>query len=220
MRNKYCDIDVLRNEADVEQNFVRRLLEDLGYSDAEILPKHSIDSLSVSMRGHAQAKYKPDFGLKVKRKIRWIVEAKARSESLDLHEWQPRAYCVLLNGATRAEGSVKYYLLTNGEHTRLYDPGINAPLLELKFMDFVRGNKKFDELRVLLSRDRILDDASNAITPKIRLEKKTLSEVNAAFAWCHQHIYRKDDISQSDAFSEFVKLIALKLISDRAIRDK
>jgi type I restriction enzyme M protein len=44
--------------------------------------------------------------------------------------------------------------------------------------------------------------------------------VTAAFAFCHQHIYRKDDISQSAAFTEFVKLISLKLMSDRAIRDR
>ena len=45
MRNKFCDAAELRNEADVEQNFVRRLLEDLGYSDREILPKQSLDDV-------------------------------------------------------------------------------------------------------------------------------------------------------------------------------
>ena len=30
MENKYCSYDTLQNEADVEQNFVRRMLEDLG----------------------------------------------------------------------------------------------------------------------------------------------------------------------------------------------
>ncbi|MDQ3565825.1 MAG: hypothetical protein M3436_17550 [Pseudomonadota bacterium] len=97
MKNKYCDIGVLRNEADVEQNFARRLLEDLGYSDSEILPKRSLESMTVGgMRGHPQRKYKPDFGLRANRKIQWIIEAKAPGEDLDTHEWQPRAYCVLL----------------------------------------------------------------------------------------------------------------------------
>jgi type I restriction enzyme M protein len=60
MRNKFCDAADLRNEADVEQNFVRRLLEDLGYSDAEILPKQSLDELTVGgMRGHPQERYRP-----------------------------------------------------------------------------------------------------------------------------------------------------------------
>ncbi|MCL1808377.1 MAG: N-6 DNA methylase [Clostridiales bacterium] len=50
--------------------------------------------------------------------------------------------------------------------------------------------------------------------------KESLPEVNAAFSWCHQRIYRKDNISQSEAFSEFVKLVALKLMSDKEIKDK
>ena len=39
MRNLFCDHSDLRNEADVEQNFVRRLIETLGYSDKVIRPK-------------------------------------------------------------------------------------------------------------------------------------------------------------------------------------
>lgn len=219
MKNKYCTLGSLRNEADVEQNFVRRLLEDLGYSDTEILPKHSLESLRIGgMRGHPQALYKPDFGLRVKRHVRWIVEAKARTEALNKHAWQPRAYCVLLNGTAKGERPVKYHLLTNGEETRLYDPNLNDPILILKFDDFATGTKKFEQLREILKRDTILND-SNGEGPTFKLEKRSLSDVNAAFAWCHQHIYRKDNISQSDAFTEFVKLISLKLVSDRRVRD-
>lgn len=221
MKNKYCSVDVLRNEADVEQNFLRRLLEDLGYSDSEILPKQSLDSLTIGgMRGHAKRKYKPDFGLRAKRKVRWIAEAKARDEKLSEHEWQPRAYCILLNGNRRDEKPVRYHLLTNGDETRLYDPDLNEPLIEMKFTDFVDGNKKFERLRSLIQRSDILNTPPHDALPTLKLEKRSLSEVNAAFAWCHQHIYRKDDISQSDAFTEFVKLIALKLLSDRKIKTK
>src|SRR5689334_13982671 len=219
MRNKYCDSDALRNEADVEQNFVRRFLEDLGYSDAEIRPKNSLDELVVGgMRGQPQQGYRPDFGLRVNRKVRWIVEAKGPGESLDQHEWQPRAYCVLLNGAEADERPVRYHLLTNGGETRLYDPNLNRPLLTLDFEDFDDRNEKFRALRERVRRDRILEPVEPP--PRtLTLEKKPLADVNAAFLWCHQHIYRKDDISQSDAFSEFVKLISLKLMSDRRIRD-
>jgi type I restriction enzyme M protein len=220
MRNKYCESDTLRNEADVEQNFIRRLLEDFGYSDAEIRPKVSLAELTVGgMRGMPQQRYRPDFGLKVSRKVRWIVEAKAPNEDLDQHEWQPRGYCVLMNGADHDLRPVKYYLLTNGGQTRLYNPDRNAPLITLNFQDFADTNDAFRRLRDLLSRDRILAEPERIPANVITLEKPPLGEVNAAFAWCHQHIYKKDNISQSDAFSEFVKLISLKLISDRRIRD-
>ena len=52
------------------------------------------------------------------------------------------------------------------------------------------------------------------------LYKRHLDEVNSAFSWCHQHIHKKDALSQAAAFGEFVKVIFLKLLSDRRIRDK
>ena len=222
MKNKYCDFAVLRNEADVEQKLVLRLLEDFGYSDQQILPKQSLDALTIGgMRGHPKKNYKPDFGLRLSRKIRWIVEAKSPEETdLNQHEWQPRAYCVLINGTASGEKVAKYHLLTNGTQTRLYDPTLNEPLLTLRFTDFVNGNKKFEKLKGWLSREAILDENASHVGPTLVLKKPGLAEVNAAFSWCHQHIYKKDNISQSDAFTEFVKLISLKLMSDRNIRDR
>lgn len=221
LKNDFCDISALRNEADVEQSFVRRLLESLGYADEEILPKNSLKELAVGggMRGHPRGNYRPDFGLRVGRTVRWIVEAKAPGEDLDKHEWQPRAYCVLLNGTGKGK-VVRYHLLTNGAETRLYDPDRNVPLLEMKFSDFVKGKKKFTELQERLRHETIVQAASQQQAGDvIRIEKRPLADVNAAFTWCHQHIYKKDNVSQSDAFMEFVKLIALKLMSDRRIRD-
>ena len=220
MRNDFCDLSDLRNEADVEQSFVRRFLESLGYSDNEILPKNALKDMAVGgMRGHPRGNYRPDFGLRLGRKVRWIVEAKAPGEDLSAHEWQPRAYCVLLNGTGRGK-IVRYHLLTNGSEARLYDPDRNEPLLELEFSDFVSSNRKYKRLVKTLRRDEIEKTADVQEAGKLlRIEKCSISEVNAAFTWCHQHIYKKDNVSQSDAFMEFVKLISLKLMSDRRIRD-
>ncbi len=221
MKNKYCAKSDLRNEADVEQSFVRRLLEDLGYSDAEIVPKNSLAELSIKgMRGKPQEHYRPDFGLRIKKNVRWTVEVKAPGEQLNHHVWQSRQYCVILNGTEAQERHVRYHLLTNGLETRLYDPYLNDPHLEMSFGDFVEGNKKFGQFIELLSRDKIILKNSDPAQKTLKLQKKSLSEVNAAFAWCHQYIYKMDDISQADAFTYFVMLIALKLLSDRAIRDK
>src|SRR4051794_28930077 len=98
LKNDFCELSVLRNEADVEQCFARRLLHHLGYQDQDIFPKQSLEELSIGgMRGHARRNYRPDFGVATGRTIRWIIEAKAPGEDLDEHEWQPRAYCMLLN---------------------------------------------------------------------------------------------------------------------------
>lgn len=220
MKNQFCELASLRNEADVEQSFARRLLEKLGYADNDIVPKASLSELSVGgMRGHAQRNYKPDFALRAKGKVRWIVEAKSPGERLDDHEWQARAYCVLLNGDT--DGAyVRYYILTNGIETRLYDPSRNAPLVVAKFEEMNDGSPAFEEIKKRVDSKNILKEPEPAPINTIRLEKKSLSEVNAAFSWCHQHIYKKDNVSQSDAFTEFVKLISLKLMSDRRVRDR
>lgn len=219
MENKYCSYDSLHNEADVEQNFVRRMLEDLGYSDREIRPKDSLRSLTIGgMRGQRQAGYRPDFALVVEGKVRCVIEAKSPDENLDRHEWQPRGYAVLLNGEDSEERPVRYYLLTNGTETRIYHIDRNRPLFVVPFTAFEEGTARFDELRGLLSRNSINSSVGRS-TDTLEMVRPSISDVNTAFSWCHQHIYKKDNISQSDAFSEFVKLISLKLLSDRRIRD-
>lgn len=219
MQNKYCSYDALLNEADVEQNLVRRMLEDLGFSDREIRPKDSLTTLTVGgMRGHPQERYRPDFALLVGGEVRCIVEAKEPNTDLGQYQWQARAYAVLLNGDRAGERPVRHYLLTNATETRVYHVDRNRPLFTLPFTSLTDGNAQFDELRSLLSRENIVSgDQVSAET--LSMQRPSIADVNAAFSWCHQHIYRKDNISQSDAFSEFVKLISLKLLSDRRIRD-
>lgn len=219
MDNKYCSYDDLHNEADVEQNFVRRMLEDLGYSDREIRPKDSLRALTVGgMRGRRQALYRPDFALLVNGAVRCVVEAKEPGTNLDDHEWQVRAYAVLLNGEAPDQRPVRYHVLTNATETRVYHVDRNRPLFTMPFTSFAVGTAKFDDLRSLLGRGSIAS-GDQASVDTINMTRPSISEVNSAFTWCHQHIYRKDNISQSDAFSEFVKLISLKLLSDRRIRD-
>jgi type I restriction enzyme M protein len=219
MQNKYCSYDTLHNEADVEQSFVRRMLEDLGYNDREIRPKDSLHALTVGgMRGQRQSLYRPDFALLVDGAVRCIVEVKEPGANLDDHEWQVRAYAVLLNGEMSDDRPVRYYLLTNATETRVYHTDRNRPLFTVPFTGFEEGTARFDELRGLLGRNSIVTGIGRS-TEILEMERPSISEVNAAFSWCHQHIYRKDNVSQSDAFSEFVKLISLKLLSDRRIRD-
>ncbi len=223
IKNNYCQLEDLHNEADVEQLFICRLLSALHYPDAAIRPKDSLSNLIVGgMRGVPQGEYRPDFALKKQRRIRWIIEAKAPDEPLDRHVWQPKGYCMLLNGEFHDSNPTKYYMLTNGKKTRLYRWDRNAPEMELDFTDFVDGNTAFEKLQQLVAWDNLNighEEATN-INCDFCIVKESLSEVNAAFAWCHQHIYKKDNISQGEAFSEFVKLVALKLMSDRQIKDR
>lgn len=221
IKNQFCQLADLKNEADVEQSFARRLIEFLGYSDSQIRPKDSLTQLTVGgMRG-VEAQYRPDFAIKVNEKVRWIYEAKSPNENLDNHIWQPRGYCQLLNGQYSDENPVRYFVLSNGAKTRLFQSDINAPLLELNFKDFVQGNELFEKFINYLSPKSFAKQKAQINGGEFhRLEKRPLEDVNSAFAWCHQHIYKKDNISQAAAFTEFVKVIFLKLLSDRKIRDR
>lgn len=46
-RNKFCELQSLRNESDVEQFFAIRLLHDLGSNDSLIMTKATIEEITV-----------------------------------------------------------------------------------------------------------------------------------------------------------------------------
>jgi type I restriction enzyme M protein len=220
-KNKFCRKTDLHNEADVEQNFARRFIESLGYRDDQIRPKDSLDALAVSLGRGRTAKHRPDFAVRVGQNFRWIFEAKAPGESLEKYIGQAKGYCDSLNGQYKEKNPVTYYVLSNAFFTRLYKWDVNEPLVELRFEDFADGNKKFKKLCEYLSPSAFTGKEINSSKSDIiKLEKLSLEEVNAAFSWCHQHIYKKDAMSQAAAFQEFVKVVFLKLLSDREIRDQ
>jgi type I restriction enzyme M protein len=215
-KNIYCERAALSNEATVEQFFVNRLLEDLGYQDKDIKPKSSLASLKVG-RGSKIEKYKPDYALDVAGNIRWIVEAKATSELIDDHIEQCSGYCLALNRKSKGENPTEYFLISNGVETAVFAWDDDTPLVRMEFKDFVNGNSKFKRLKQLLGRDEIAAAAKPAKKrlKSFDLNQESISEINAHFSWCHQYIHRKDSLSQSAAFLEFVKLVFLKLLSDR-----
>ena len=213
--NDFCRRGDLGNEATVEQFFVNRLLAALGYSDRQIKPKASIDELRVNL-GRRPMKYRPDYALKVGRTIRWVVDAKAVDERLDDFVGQCAGYCLALNQRHK-NNPVEYFLLTNGLVTRLYRWDQEDPLLELSFDDFTSDNTLYRKLRQLVAPATFTDRGDKADEELFTLIREPIDEVNAAFGWCHQFIYRKDNLSQAAAFSEFVKIVFLKLLSDRDV---
>ncbi|WP_462406690.1 N-6 DNA methylase [Gracilibacillus sp. Marseille-QA3620] len=219
MQNKYCEDNVLTNEASVESFFVNRMLNDMGYEDASIMPKTSIQALTVA-QGSRNLLYKPDYALKVNGNIKWILDAKAPNENIDNYIGQCSGYCLMLNQTYRNENPVEFFVLTNGYKTKIFNWDSNEPIMELEFEDFQIGNEKFEDFKNILSYSSIeTQETVESINQENThiMYKLPLEEINAAFAWCHQHIYKKDAMSQSAAFEEFVKVVFLKLLSDRRI---
>ncbi len=217
--NKFGRLADLGNEATVEQFFVGRLLADLGYTDAQVRPKSSLDELMVSS-GRKKVRYRPDYALLVRGKVRWICEVKAPEEDLDDWVGQCASYCLELNKAQTAN-PVEYFLLTNGVTTRVYRWDQAKFLAEANFHHFVDGNQRYARLRAILtpqaftSADKPAGDEQDRVT----LARSTVSDLNANFAWAHRLIYKRENLSYTAAFMEFVKLIFLKLLSDRAVHD-
>ena len=213
--SKFGKLDDLSNEATVEQFFVARLLKDLGYTDSQIRPKASIDELKIS-KGRKSEKWRPDYAFTYSGKVRWICEVKGVEEELDNWVSQAQSYCLALN-STQSDNPVEFFMLTNGVTTRVYRWDDATPLVEASFGDFVDDNQAYTSIRSLLGRDAF--SAVPAAAPRAKgehiLRRHSVSDLNSDFAWAHRLIYKRDNLSYNAAFMEFVKVIFLKLHSDR-----
>lgn len=219
MRNLFCDHSDLRNEADVEQNFARRLIEALGYSDKAIRPKEALETLSIGDMGDA-GRHRPDFAMKVAGHIRWVFEVKSPGEPVDKHFGQASGYCEAINTSYSAAGPVRFFVLSNGIETKIFEMGRTQPVLTLGFEQFDAADAAYRKLVNTLQPSAFSEGRPRSANRRmIRFSKPSIAEVNHVFAKCHQHIHQSDKISQAKGFEEFVKIITLKLLSDKAIRD-
>lgn len=218
--NMFCERAVLGNEASVEQFFVNRLISSLGYSDSQVRPKESLAELMVN-QGRTRKKYRPDYALEVDGTVRWVIEAKAANESLEPFVGQAASYCHQINASHREGNPVSHFLLTNGLVTELYEWDRQDPVLRLSFTDFDESNPKWKRLKETMCPDSF-SSRSWSVQPALfenttTIRQASISEINAAFAWCHKLIYRRENYSYSAAFMEFVKVVFLKLLSDKSV---
>ncbi len=218
MRNKFTEAKLLTNEASVEDLFASRLIRDLGYRDADIAQKASIPPERI-MLGSKKVRYSPDYILSVAGKPRVVIDAKGPEEKPADWVGQCVSYCATLNRRDEDENPVGHFVITNGLLTLVFAVDQGKPLIELDFVDCIDGHAKYEKLKEILQPSAVV---ARPIAPDQAHEFKRLrlEEVNAIFSWCHQHIYRKDNLSQAAGFEEFVKLVFLKLLSDRHVRDR
>ena len=214
--NKFGKISDLSSEATVEQFFVNRLLADLGYSDSQIKPKASLTELTIS-RGRKKEKWRPDYAVQTNSRVRWICEAKGVDEDLDDWAGQAASYCLALNSQQK-DNPVEFFMLTNGVTTRVYRWDDSKPVASAQFHDFVDGNESYAVIRELLA-PATFRKITQPVAPTGQhiLRKHGVSDLNADFAWAHRVIYRRENLSYTAAFMEFVKVIFLKLYSDRLV---
>ena len=219
--NLYCRLEDLSNEAYIETFFISRLLKDLGYKDSQIQTKKSLESLTVG-RGHRREKYKPDYALEVKRMPRCIVDAKGIKEDLDNWIEQCSGYCLALNRKVEGSNPVRYFVLSNGKTTKAYEWDKDEPLIVLDFSDFEASNAKYLRLKKLLGADTIIQASSAGIAKEsndFAFVRATSERARQLFATCHDAIWKSEGMQPSRAFTEFVKIVFVKLWEDRGLRE-
>lgn len=219
-RNSFCNKRDLTNESSVEQFFVLRLLNWLGYKDNQIKTKKSLKELTVG-RGSSKQNYKPDYAIQLKGKIRLVIEVKAPEENLEDYLYQPSGYCLALNQADQKEDSAKFFALTNGNSFSLYEWNNATPILTLKFEDFINENQKLSALKKAISVESISKNIDKN-TPKkevFKFERPNVSELEGIFRACHNLIWKKEKKKPTEAFYEFTKLFFVKVSHDKKIHE-
>jgi len=216
VKNKYCEIKDLTNESSVEQFFVIRLLKDLGYPDKSIMPKKSLSKLTIG-RGSKKENYKPDYALKIEKRIRILIDAKSTNEKIEDYFYQISNYALSLNQKDQKQ-PVKYCILTNGLKFSLYEWNKEEPIIKMDFDNFKNSDSKFKRLKNIIGFKKY--KVSKDIDSHINYKNIDPSELPKIFQKCHDFIWKKEKLKPTDAFYEFSKLFFIKLNHDKIMNNE
>lgn len=222
MKNLFCDLSDLKNEAAVESYFIDRLLSYLGYLDEDIALKESISEYAVG-KGSKKSLYKPDYVIKGSGVPAIVIDAKSPKENICDWELQCSSYCLEINKEFDYN-PVKYYLLSNGLKTALYQWDQKKQILQLDFADFIEGNVNFDELSKIIKKSSMIEESetlkAELENSSFKFEKLSLKELSIKFQKLHQEIWQSEKKGPSAAFQELIKIFFVKIRKDRDIHLK
>ncbi len=219
MKNKFCDKSNLRNESDVEQFFVSRLLDDLGYKDANIFTKHTIPTYIIG-KGTKKHEHIPDYQLRIGKTPVMIIEAKHPDKNIRNYLVEAQDYATVINRNFIGENPIAYVLCTNGIKTLLAKVDENKVLLELDFGDFENGNEKYKKLKDYISLNVLKRLPASKPENVFEFRTPDLTELKGIFKQAHDLIRRKQKVGPKKAFYEFTKVLFVKMNEDRIIQEK
>ena len=222
MNNLFCSSQSLTNEASVEKYFVDRLLAALGYADAEIAVKTSLKEIKVG-KGAKSELYKPDYMLLDRGVPVVVVDAKGPKEEITKWTLQCSSYCLELNKKFDYD-PVRYYVLSNGLTTSVFQWDKEEPVLSLSFTDFETPNQTYKELKALISKESlsqlIEEERKESEQALFVFERVPLEELLERFRKIHQYIWKKEKKKPSSVFEELMKLVFVKINKDKELRAK
>jgi len=222
LKNIFCSLADLKNEAAVESYFIDRLLHHLGYEDEEIKLKTNISEYEVG-KGSKKSLYKPDYVILSSGVPSIVIDAKSPKENINDWELQCSSYCLEINKEFDYN-PIEFYLLSNASKTALYRWDQKKPIIELDFSDFVMGNTKFIELDNLISKVTI-SQLSEQLREDLefsyfKFEKVSLDELALKFQKLHQEIWQSEKKGPSASFQELIKIFFVKIRKDRDVHLK
>ncbi|MBN1468546.1 MAG: N-6 DNA methylase [Fusobacteriaceae bacterium] len=221
MKNKFCDSNTLRNESDVEQFFIIKLLYDLGYSDKNILTKSHLKSYKIE-KGKKKKEYIPDYVICLDTrgdKPVLVIDAKSPEQSsLDGVE-DSQLYTSILRRNLKKPKPEQYCIGSNGKEFIVKEYESDDIKIKLDFEDFNDDNDKYKKLKQLLSKEKIegFYKSGQKFEEGFEFKRPPRKEVNGIFRACHNLIWKKEKKKPTEAFYEFSKLFFVKLYYDRQL---
>lgn len=220
MKNKFCSKESLRNESDVEQFFIIKLLEDLDYNSDYIRTKNNIPELKIK-KGKKQESYSPDYILykdKKQEKPIILIDAKHPNEDPEKGVIDAQLYTSVLRRKIKSPKPEQYCIGTNGIKFIIKHYESDDTLLELDFEDFKDNNPKYNQLKSLINFNNITKK-DKQIELTFRFYKPSTDFIRDTFVKCHNLIWKRDKKKPTKAFYEFSKLIFVKLKKDRELKE-
>jgi len=221
MKNLFCDKKDLINESSVEQFFIIRLLDKLGYKDAYIETKNNLPHYQI-YKGSRRKSYCPDYILyldKGHKKPVTLIDAKHPKKPAEEGVEDAQQYSSVLRRKLRGLKPEQYCIGTNGIKFVLKHYDSDTVLLTLNFNDFQEKNSKYQKLIKDYSYNKLKENYSDGVVPKEKFEfiRPETREIEGIFKACHNLIWKKEKVKPTEAFFEFSKIFFVKLFYDREI---
>jgi type I restriction enzyme M protein len=221
IKNKYCKLANLRDESDVEQNFIVKLLDELDFTEDYRESKKTLKEVNIG-KAKKRRPYIPDFVGYIDKKHEHpvlIVDAKNPDENSEDGAHDAQLYAAVIRRSLNEPKLEQFCIGSNGHTILLFHYDRSRVVSTLDFADFVDGNGKFESLKVEMSREA----RAKAAEPKeemFEFKKPFESDLISIFEACHNLIWRKEKIPPAEAFYEFAKLLFIKSRMDAQIHAK
>jgi len=222
--NKFCNYSELHNESDVEQFFVIKLINELGFSQKLIKTKATINQKKVG-KGKKRKSYSPDYILFLDtshKKPVIIIDAKAPTEDVTEGVDDAQLYASIIRRQIKKPKPEQFCIGINGAKCIVKHYDSNDTLFELDFNDFKDSEPRFEKFKKAMSFETLNTDFKKAYETdddEFEFIKPNVGEINGIFRACHNLIWKKDKIKPTEAFYEFSKLFFIKLYYDRKIHE-